>query len=177
MSTLNKTKFLTDKEAKELEKVCLARLDDIGACFILLAYYTGARTSEVLAVRQTDLVEGSVFIRGLKGSCDREIPLPKKFFDALKKLPGPELFNFHRNTAMRYWALYRSNQNRSLHSLRHTLALRLYKETKDIRLVKYVLGHKSIHNTMKYADYAYSQDELRRVIDGSFYREGKRSAV
>ena len=177
MSALSKTKFLTDKEAKALEKTCLARLDDIGACFILLAHYTGARTSEVLAVRQTDLVEGSVLIRGLKGSLDRELPLPDKLFKVLKKLPGPQLFTFHRSTAMRHWAMYRPNPNRSLHSLRHTLALRLYKETKDIRLVKYVLGHKSIHNTMKYADYAYSQGELRRVIDGSFHREGRRDAV
>jgi integrase/recombinase XerD len=39
----------------------------------------------------------------------------------------------------------------SFHSLRHTFAMRLYSETKDILLVQRMLGHKSLTNTLVYA--------------------------
>jgi integrase/recombinase XerC len=54
--------------------------------------------------------------------------------------------------------------HKKLHGLRHTFAIRLYKKTKDIRLVQVALGHRNITNTMVYADYAYSQQELRKLI-------------
>ncbi|CAM5999402.1 unnamed protein product [Sphagnum balticum] len=37
-------------------------------------------------------------------------------------------------------------------------------KTKDLRLVQVALGHRNITNTMVYADYIYSQQELRKLI-------------
>ncbi|HMN69805.1 MAG TPA: hypothetical protein PKC28_14775 [Bdellovibrionales bacterium] len=42
--------------------------------------------------------------------------------------------------------------------------MRLYKKSKDLRLVQVALGHRNITNTMVYADYVYSQQELRKLI-------------
>jgi len=39
----------------------------------------------------------------------------------------------------------------SYHSLRHTFAMRLYAETKDLFLVQRYLGHRSVKNTEVYA--------------------------
>jgi integrase/recombinase XerC len=164
MAQLTKTKFLTNPEYDAVKKLCLKNIDDRRACFILVCLYTGARRIEVLGLKQDDLVEDSILIHGAKGSLDREIPIPAAIFSRLKELPD-KLFDVHRDTANSWWELYRPNRKRGLHSLRHTMALRLYKQTKDIRLVKYLLGHKSIHNTMVYAEYAYSQDELRKVLN------------
>ena len=49
------------------------------------------------------------------------------------------------------------------HSAQHAWAA-LYQKTKDLRLVQVALGHRNITNTMIYADYVYSQQELRRLI-------------
>ncbi len=40
----------------------------------------------------------------------------------------------------------------TFHSLRHTALTRLYKKTKDIRLVQEVAGHANISTTMIYYD-------------------------
>jgi integrase/recombinase XerC len=53
---------------------------------------------------------------------------------------------------------------KKFHSLRHTFAIELYQKTKDLRLVQVALGHRNITNTMIYADYVYSQQELRKLI-------------
>jgi integrase len=53
---------------------------------------------------------------------------------------------------------------KKLHSLRHTFAIELYRRTRDLRLVQMALGHKSINNTMVYADYIYTQEELKKLL-------------
>jgi len=127
--------------------------------------YTGARRIEVSRLSQDDVSDDSVYIRAAKGSLDREIPLPEVLVKAFKALPEDKPFDRHKSTLDSWWLLYRPAK-KGIHSLRHTMALKLYNKCKDIRLVKYLLGHKSIHNTMIYADYAYSQQELRQALHG-----------
>ena len=163
--TITKQKFLTDAEYALVVKECNYRLDDVRAVFVLFVAYTGARRIEVSKVRKCDVSEDSVYIRGAKGSLDREIPLPKEIVEAFHKLEGDAPFGKSDATLDRWWNKFRPEHRKcGLHTLRHTMALRLYKKTKDIRLVKYLLGHKSITNTMVYADYCYSQDELREAL-------------
>jgi integrase len=73
------------------------------------------------------------------------------------------LFPITYNRLRQIWDLYRPVQKK-FHSLRHTFAIQLYKKTKDIRLVQVALGHRNVMNTMIYADYVYSQTELRKLI-------------
>jgi len=47
------------------------------------------------------------------------------------------------------------------HSLRHTFAMRVYARTKDLLLVKKLLGHRSINSTLVYAE---ALDELPRDL-------------
>lgn len=168
---LNKNKYLLPPEVDRLEKILdTFRLTDPRNYFLLtLALRTGGRAQEVLNLRKVDLnmYDETVFIRGLKGSNDREIPLPANLFEQLfrwsEKLPGSQLFPVSYQRLYQIWELYRPVPKK-FHSLRHTFAIRLYQKTKDLRLVQVALGHRNITNTMVYADYVYSQQELRKLI-------------
>jgi integrase/recombinase XerC len=139
-------------------------------CTLLwLLLHTGGRAQEILNLRGEDLnpFDRTVFIRGIKGSNDREIPLPDWLFERLSRLvpsgPSAMVFPITYNRLRQIWELYRP-VHKKLHALRHTFAIRLYKKTRDIRLLQVALGHRNITNTMIYADYTYSQEELRRLI-------------
>ncbi len=169
---LNKNKFLLDPELWRLEKL-LKRShasDPRNAVLLQLALATGARAQELLNLERADfnIYDEAVLIRGIKGSNDREIPLKKELFQrVLPLLEG--LSDHHRVFPISYqrlrqiWQWYRPVPKK-FHCLRHTFAIRLYQKTKDIRLVQFALGHRNITNTMIYADYVYSQQELKRLI-------------
>ncbi len=169
---LNKNKYLLDPEAEKLEEILdsFIEKDERNCLLLLLALKTGARVQELLNLTKGDVNshDQTVFIRGIKGSNDREIPLAPQLFDRLlvyvSRIENTDkLFDISYNRLRQIWDMYRP-VHKKLHSLRHTFAIRLYKKTKDLRLVQVALGHRNITNTMIYADYVYSQQELRRLI-------------
>src|SRR5665213_2348575 len=168
---LNKNKYLLEPEVDRLNYILNSFKDkDPRNCTLLwLLLHSGARATEILNLRPEDLntYDQSVFIRGIKGSNDRELPIPSWLFERLEKEAGrgggQVIFPITYNRLRQIWDLFRP-VHKKLHGLRHTFAIRLYKKTKDIRLVQVALGHRNITNTMVYADYAYSQQELRKLI-------------
>ena len=168
---LNKNKYLLEPERLKLEELLSHYMDrDERNCLLLLvALKSGARAQEVLNLRIQDLntFDETVYIRGIKGSNDREIPLPSQIFNRLLRHAqshGAELvFPISYIRLWQIWEHYRPVAKK-FHSLRHTFAIQLYQKTKDIRLVQVALGHRNITNTMIYADYVYSQQELRKLI-------------
>ena len=164
---LNKSKYLLRSEEEELRRVLklFEERDSRDTVLIELALATGARASEVLAITKSDLEaeNQTVFIKGIKGSNDREIPVKSRLFTRLQRLPGEKLFKISYPRLVQIWLNFRPC-SKKFHSLRHTFALNLYKKTKDIRLVQVALGHRSIQNTMIYADYVYTTNELRKLI-------------
>jgi site-specific recombinase XerD len=169
---LNRNKFLDDGELTNLSKV-LQRCskDDRNKILIELALATGARAQELLNIKREDLFEStkSVLIHGLKGSNDREIPLPPKLFTAVlnfsKTHHDPRVFPISYHRLHTIWGFYRPCKKK-FHALRHTFAFELYKKTKDIRLVQLALGHRNIQNTEIYMTFDYSQNQMRRLICG-----------
>lgn len=168
---LNKNKYLLPHEVARLREILVAFRDQDYRNTILLdvALHTGARAMEILNLTKVDLnpFDETVYIRGLKGSNDREIPLPGPVFGRLKKLADnvstDRVFDISYDRLYQVWLNYRPVQKK-FHALRHTFAIELYKKTKDIRLLMVALGHRNITNTMIYADYLYSKDELKRLI-------------
>lgn len=167
--TLNKNKYLLDPEVERLEHILSSFQDkDSRNCLMIeLALRTGARAQEILNLTPGDLNDHdeSVFFRGLKGSNDRELPVKSKLYARLRALPTSEdrLFPISYHRLWQVWELYRPIPKK-FHALRHTFAIRLYRKTKDIRLVQVALGHRNITNTMIYAEYVYSQQELKKLI-------------
>lgn len=169
--SLNKTKYLLPPEVDRLEEILVSFQDkDPRNCILLwLALKTGARAQELLNLSAEDFntYDQSVFIRGIKNSNDREIPLNPQLFKRIERQihnsGGSRVFNITYPRLYQIWEQYRPT-HKKFHSLRHTFAINLYQKTKDIRLVQVALGHRNITNTMIYADYVYSQQELRRLI-------------
>lgn len=176
MSTeLNKNKFLSREEYQFLEatlhKFWHQELRDTAMLFTMM--YTGGRPTEVLRIAKGDLdhENHTVFIKGLKGSRDRELPIPTWLFDRLELLvdfgrADTRCFNVALRTMQGIWHNYRpqSANAKGIRSLRHTFAIRLYEKTKDIRLVQMALGHRYLNTTQIYVDYVYNQEELRKLI-------------
>lgn len=169
---LNKNKYLLDPEYDHLQLLLTRyKLQDPRNCLALaMALKTGARAQELLNLRKSDLnpYDQSVFITGVKGSNDRELPLEAAFFEELEHYtrsmnPDDLLFNITYHRLRQIWCDYRPVAKK-FHCLRHTFAIRLYRKTKDVRLLQVALGHRNITNTMIYADYIYSQTELRRLL-------------
>lgn len=173
--SLNKNKYLLEPEALKLEEILSRFIDnDPRNCLLIqLALRTGARATELLNLKPEDInrEDETILIRGIKGSKDREIPLSPKLFGQVVKYSERDeevvkkglLFPISYSRLRQIWDFYRPT-SKKFHSLRHTFAIRLYKKTKDVRLVQVALGHCNITNTMIYADYVYSQQELRRLI-------------
>jgi integrase len=169
---LTKAKYLSSDEHASLIN-CLTKYESSdfrNTTFLWMLLHTGARVSEVLAIRPQDLVfEGmSVFITGLKDSKDRELPLTPWLFNRMSVLakgtsPGARIFSFSYTRARDIWTQYRPVAKK-MHSLRHTRALEIYRRHRDIRLVQRVLGHRSLTSTLVYTEYDYNQDELRKAM-------------
>lgn len=171
MYQLNKNKYLLSPEQEQLIKLLETHiLTDQRNCILLyLGLKTGARAQELLNIQKNDLnaYDESIFIRGIKGSNDREIPIKSVLFrhliDLSNQTETQKIFNITYDRLYQIWNFYRPIPKK-FHSLRHTFAIELYKKTKDIRLVQVALGHRNITNTMIYADYVYSQEELKKLI-------------
>jgi integrase len=169
--SLNKNKYLLPPEVERLKKIITdyQETDTRNCLLINLGLRTGARAQELLNLTMGDLnaYDETVYIRGLKNSNDREIPLHSDFFKRLHRFAatqdGRKLFGISYDRLYQVWQHYRPVPKK-FHSLRHTFAIELYQKTKDLRLVQVALGHRNITNTMIYADYVYSQQELRKLI-------------
>lgn len=164
---MNKTKYLLEPEMRMLQETLERNKEaDARNCTVLwLLLHTGARATEILNVTAGDInhPERSVLLRGIKGSNDREIPLPLWLYQRVARIEGDRLFPISYSRLKQIWDLYRPVPKK-LHATRHTFAIRLYEKTKDIRLVQSALGHRSISSTMVYANYLYTQRELRKLI-------------
>jgi integrase len=194
---LNKNKYLLDPEVERLEATLMRSREEHPRDVLMLeiALRTGARAQEVLNLRMADLnaYDRTIFIHGLKGSNDRELPVKEELFQRLynyaqnrhknpsatesskhsqnpyeklrtmRKRSDGEIFDIGYHRLRQVWDWYRPIPKK-FHALRHTFAIRLYRKTKDLRLVQVALGHRNITNTMVYADYIYSQQELRKLI-------------
>lgn len=167
---LDSKKFLSAEENEYLA-TRLKRDDGRDSTILLLLLTYGMRSGELLKLRLKDinLSNRSIMIYGSKDSRSREFPLTKYLFDRLwteaKKCssPGSRVFDIGYNRLGDIWRIWRPS-DKPLHCLRHSAAIRIYQETKDIQLVQQILGHRYLGNTMIYQQFVYTQDKMRQVF-------------
>jgi len=150
---------------------------------------SGARVAEAANVRCGDLKirygECEVFIRHGKGSVSRHIQIPKNLKDHLKRYlkwkqendestgcddhlfvgqRGPWTSQAIQQIVKKYLrALNMYESGKSVHALRHSYAVNLYRQQRDLKALQKQLGHASIQTTQIYADVTKEdiQDQLK----------------
>ncbi len=176
-------KYLSSEETRRLRKICqeaalAARAKGVQASvrdhlIIELALGTGLRVSELsnLKVQDLDLRKGqnALHVRNGKGGKDRVVQFSAKLKDKIHEYLNYRLSNSlslfpskhgEQITAsgiqqvFKKWAAKAGLPSHySIHSLRHTYAVRLYKASGyNLRLVQKQLGHSSVATTQVYAD-------------------------
>lgn len=166
---IDSSKFLSKSEKEKLLESLETNVTERDRLLIELSLATGARASEILSLTKRSLNHEalSVFIEGLKGSDNRELPIRKALFLRLSKyaasLQGDCLFDISLRRFEMIWEDLRPVK-KALKSLRHTFAIELYERRRDLRLVQVALGHRNINNTIVYADYHFKSSELRKLI-------------
>lgn len=133
---------------------------------------TGLRLSEAIHLRwrDVDLNTGKLMVGQGKGHKDRTLWIGEDDLELLRKwrerqakdvkgkpahifttLEGkPLLSRYVQQAVKRYAARAGIEKNVHPHTLRHTFATDLYRETKDIRLTQKALGHANLSTTQIY---------------------------
>lgn len=132
----------------------------------------GLRVSEVINLQTTDIhwISGRIHIHQGKGSKDRKFCLNEQTRAMLERwrqrrqrnaellfttLAGGKLSDRYMRTMVKRYAK-KAGIKKSIHphTLRHSFATDLYRQTKDIRKVQKILGHADLSTTMIYTHLA-----------------------
>lgn len=185
---LNKLKTgLSKIRESEFTPIRLRRI----ALIIELLMRSGLRTEELctLQVKDLDVGNSTLHVKTAKGGSNRTIPLNEKFAHHLaveildQSLRANDYviqiawLTFTPSTAKNFkrylqdeWAKLRFKilgsgyDHITLHSLRHTFAIRLIEETKDVFKVQKALGHKSLTSTQVYMSAMYEKDMKEDIL-------------
>lgn len=164
-------RILTPEEEARLLEVASERLRPV----VQIALNTGMRLGEIAVLRweEIDEVRTAIRVRQSKGGKSRSIPMNRTVVDVLTGLrpneadSGP-VFGVVANPGQFLRADFvRARKKAELtdvrfHDLRHTFATRLVTAGVDIVTVSRLLGHATIHMTIRYAHPA--PDDLRRAV-------------
>ena len=145
-------------------------------------YYSAARISEALGLllREMKPINGKVeiTIHG-KGSKDRKGQVPAELIERINAYFAGEIFLFEHNGKpyrREYISMCIKRQARkildreiSAHTLRHTRATLIYRETKNFKGIQQLLGHASNATTMNlYVHDGFSAEDQEAIdrLDG-----------
>lgn len=175
--------ILTDNEVKEFLNVFNKRYISSHKNYLMvrISLETGMRVSEVLNlhIEDIDLNTGKVHIKQGKNDKDRIVHISNQLLEEVivyrdRIELGMKGLLFTTRTGQvidkknidRMLKTYSSktsiDKNIHFHMFRHTYGTKIYRETKDIRLVQQVLGHSDISTTMIYTH--ISNEEIEKVM-------------
>lgn len=163
------------KDWQEIQKLLDAAAPHLRP-IILTALYTGLRRGRILSLtwEQIDWDNNQIIYMGKDGN-PKSVPIVTPLRKVLEELPRDTqyVFTYHKHhiTDITHgWrkAFEKSGlPYRSFHTLRHTTATWLLRQSGNLRVVQTVLGHHAITTTTKYAHLVNneSQDALNNLFD------------
>ena len=148
-------------------------------CMFALMLATGIRLGSAvnLDVEDLDLDAGELHLKSTKRDRPEKIFLNQAIQDHLHRFlndrtsgplfpgrHGQRLTPRHIQRRFHLWCKKAGiTREATVHSLRHTLASRLYKKTGDVFLVKEALRHRSVASTLIYAQ--MDESRLRQALE------------
>jgi len=169
-------KYLKWSEVEELARYPDSERDR--AILTTLAY-EGLRVSELCNLAPDDIDHNGRWLKVVqgKGKKDRVIPLHPKVSDAIKWYVGEYFFDLWEGESVfplstgtvryivkKYAKLIGLPAWVHPHTLRHSIAIKMLEETRDLRAIQLFLGHASIQTTTIYLQMA-PQDVKRRYLE------------
>lgn len=145
--------FLTPDELDRIYKLC----DDKKMLSTFKVYeHTGIRLRELHSC-DLDITSNGTYVKlkRTKGKRERIIPIPPEIVEDFKIATHGGIYkpNHISKTFSKLRDQAGISKNKSLHSLRHTFALRKLLELGNIYLVKEMLGHSSVNTTQIYLQF------------------------
>jgi integrase len=176
--------FIPDE--KEIDALILGAGSKRMSVYLQTLKETMADPSEALRIMWID-INGNVITlnKPVKGHYPRPIQVSNTLIAMLNSLPRTTEKVFptsYQNMAVSYYRMrkkiaYKLNNPRimkiSLITFRHFGATMVYHQTRNILLVKKLLGHKRIDNTMKYTQLIQFKDNEYEVATASTLEEAK----
>jgi integrase len=176
--------FIPDE--KEIDALILGARTRKMAAYLRTLKETMADPTEALRLRWTDVNESVITINEpVKGHYPRPVPVSNSLIALLNSLPKTSERIFpttYVNVAFNFRNLRKKvarNLNNprilkiSLVTFRHWAATMKYHQTRNILLVKKLLGHKKIENTMKYTQLIQFKDNEFEVATATTIEEAK----
>jgi len=144
-----------------------------GPCATLYAVLldTGLRVGEALSLTWADCRDDGILVRESKNGESRTVPYTTRSrrilgLDEVLRLGAGPFSRIQKHTVNRDWNRIKatldslaSDKEFVPHCLRHTFASRLVQRGAGLQVVKELLGHKRLENTMIYAHLAPAQHE------------------
>lgn len=143
-TNIKSPKYLTSCEIDQLLNYYTGKKRDI----IFLLLNTGLRLNEITQISSINYEE-KYLITKVKGDYSRKVYFGEGVKNVLKRIM-PIKYNRRAIQHFVSYAMRNLGIKGSTHTLRHTYATYMYKQTKDILLVKELLGHKSVLSTQVY---------------------------
>jgi len=156
--------YMTKDELRRLLRIA-KRENELHWQMILTGFYFGFRVSEVTAILGEDVQDDQLTVKRLKNSIKTLQRIPQtngspEFELRLAKLakdagPRERVFPLSRQRCdqfmKRYCRLAGIHRSKAhFHSLKHSIAMAIWKETQQPGQIKSYLGHRSMSSTMQY---------------------------
>lgn len=152
----------------EVEEIQLLARSGATQNLYTLLLDSGLRVGEALALAWRDLDDGCIHVRESKNGEQRKVPMTSRlrllFQEEKLRLGDGPFAGIQKHTINRDWNRIKADMNITdpefvPHCLRHTFASRLVQRGAGLQVVKELLGHKCLENTMIYAHLAPAQHE------------------
>ena len=152
-------RFLVSREIDLLLNYYTGEKRDI----IFLLLNTGLRLNEITQISSINYDE-KYLITKVKGNYSRKVYFGEEVKSVLKRVAP---IKYSRRAIQHFisYAMKKLGIEGSTHTLRHTYATYMYKQTKDILVVKELLGHTSIESTMIYTH--IDNDSIRKAYESN----------